>query len=492
MGVTAEIADFAAELTWSDIGDGVRSVALDHVVDTYGVTLAGSIEASARILRSALGSQAGPSPVLGTDLLQSPAFAAFENGTAGHALDYDDTQLSTSVEAVYGLLTHPSVPVLSAASAVAASIDASGRELLTAYVAGVEVACRIADAMAPRHYRDGFHTTGTVGGIGAAVAAGRLLGLSPERMAIAVGISASFASGLRENFGTMTKPLHAGRAAHHGVLAATLAQHGFTASAEALEAPRGFFHAAAGTFDQTKIVGRLGRPFFLMSPGVSIKPYPSGSLSHPAQDLILGLVTEHDLAPGDIEAVEVATNSNVPNALIHHRPRTGLEGKFSLEYVVATGVLRRSAGLAEFTDDAVNDREVQAFLPRVRVLVDPELERLGFQHVRTRIVVRCRDGRVLSGEAEWARGYPSNPLSRSALEAKFLDCAALPLGPEAARRALAAVKGLESAPKASGVLDALRSAPVAGAHGMAAVAEEATEPRRATRGAREASGPRGL
>ncbi|HVC38371.1 MAG TPA: MmgE/PrpD family protein [Candidatus Dormibacteraeota bacterium] len=456
MGVTKAIARFASELGWDAIPPEVVEISVEHLVDSWGVMLAGSQDRAAVILRQVLGPGPGVSPVLGTGTEASALTAAFSNGIAGHALDYDDTQLSTSADSVYGLLTHPSVPVTAAVGALAVEEGSDGRQLVTAYVAGVEVACRVADSMNRRHYQDGFHSTGSVGTLGAAAGSARLLGLDPERTATAIGIAASLGAGLRENFGTMTKPLHAGRAAHNGVLAARLAEAGFTASEEILEAPRGFFQAAAGGYDPSKLVERLGRPFFLQSPGVSIKPYPSGSLSHPAQDLVLEIVEREDLAPGDIESIEVGTNSNVLNALIHHRPTTGLQGKFSLEYCVATGVVRRRAGIAEFTDEAVQAAAIQEFIPRVQVVVDPELEELGFQHVRTRVGVALKDGRRFREQADWARGYPQKPLTAAQLGAKFLDCAEQALSPEAARRALTCARGVVSASSVAETLSALQ------------------------------------
>jgi 2-methylcitrate dehydratase PrpD len=457
MEVTEAVARFVARLTWADLPEEVVKIAVDHLLDTFGVMLAGSREAVTRLLRSAIGEQAGNAVVLGFGRRQSPLLAALINGTAGHALDYDDTQLATSEEAVYGLLTHPSTPVLAAAIGMAGRVPASGQDLVTAYVAGVEVACRVADAIHARHYQDGFHSTGTVGTIGAAVAAGKMLGLTEEGIRVAIGIAASLAGGLRENFGTMTKPLHAGRAAQSGVLAAILASNGFTASEHGLEAPRGFFRAAGGGFVPDRILGRLGQPFYLVAPGVSIKPYPSGSLSHPAQDLVLEMAAREGLSPQSIELVEVGTNSNVPNALIHHRPRTGLEAKFSMEYCVATGFVRGRAGLAEFTDEAVADPEIQAFLPKVQLVVDPELERLGFRHVRTRVRVHCSDGRCLEREAEWARGYPQNPLPPAALEAKFLECARTCLTEEQAIHALESIRSLADHREVSEVLATLET-----------------------------------
>jgi 2-methylcitrate dehydratase PrpD len=454
LSVTAQVAEFVGGLDWKDLPKDVIDVALDHVLDSYGVMLAGVNSDPARIVREIFGGPGvvpragraagvpGSAAVLGTGSRTDSITAALANGVAGHVLDYDDTQLSTSPEGVYGLLTHPSVPVLAACTA---TVEGTGRDLLTAFVAGVEVACRVADAINSRHYQAGFHSTGTAGTIGAAAATGKLLGLPEDRLAVALSIAASMASGLRENFGTMTKPLHSGRAASNGVAAALLASRGFSASPAGLEAPRGFFNAAGGGFTPERIA-RLGDPFFLTDPGVSIKPYPSGSLAHPAMDAMLDLAVTHDLRPRDIESIVVGTNSNVPNALIHHRPVNELQAKFSMEYCIATCVIRRRAGLAEFTDAAVLAPDIQAFLPKVSLVVDPELEALGFQHVRSRVTVTRDDGTTISGEADWAHGYPARPMTSAQLTGKFTECARQVLAPDRAEDAAAVIRALPDAP----------------------------------------------
>ncbi|MDR5674900.1 MAG: MmgE/PrpD family protein, partial [Armatimonadota bacterium] len=184
---------------------------------------------------------------------------------------------------------------------------------------------------------------------------------------------------------------------------------------------------------------RLGNPYFFESPGISIKPYPSGSLSHPAQDVLLELVREHEVRPEDVERIEVGVNSHVPNALIHTRPQTALEAKFSLQFQMAVGVVDRRAGLAQFTDDRVRDPQVRALMERVHVYVDPEIEALGYNEMRMKVAIHLRDGRVLSGRADMARGHPRKPLSRQEVSEKFLECAALVMPPERARRLLDAL-----------------------------------------------------
>jgi 2-methylcitrate dehydratase PrpD len=266
-----------------------------------------------------------------------------------------------------------------------------------------------------------------MGGLGAAMAAGKILGMKEPQLLMTLGIAASMASGLRENFGTMTKPLHAGRAAENGVTAALLARDGFTAARNILEARRGFFNAMAGGFDETKVSGRLGSPYFMKQPGISIKPYPSGSLSHPAQDLILDLVRAHDLKAEDIEHIDVGTNSNVPNALIYPMPKTALEGKFSIPFCMAIAVIERKAGIAQFQDRKVRDQKVIELMKRVTLYVDEELEHLGYDQVRSRIRVKLKDGRVVEDRYDVARGHPTKPMSWAELTEKFRDCAGLVL-----------------------------------------------------------------
>jgi 2-methylcitrate dehydratase PrpD len=419
--------------------------------------LAGSTDECARIVQAHIRRMAGrrEATVLGTRLSAPVPKAALANGVAGHAMDYDDTQLSTSKGAVYGLLTHPTTPVLAAALAVGEKEKISGEEFLLSYILGVEVECRIADAIHPRHYQAGFHSTATMGGLGAAVAAGKILKLKEEPLTRTLGIAASMASGLRENFGTMTKPLHAGRAAENGVTAALLARDRFTAARNILEARRGFYSAMAGGCDETKIEGKLGRPYFMQEPGISIKPYPSGSLSHPAQDLIIDLVKQHDLHVQDIESIDVGTNSNVPNALIYPMPKTALEAKFSIPFCMAIAVLERKAGIAQFTDRKVRDQKVVDLMKRVTLYVDDELEVLGYDQVRSRIRIKLKGGRTIEGRADVARGHPEKPMSWGELGEKFRACADLVLPPAKADEAIHIVGQLETLRSLTPLLRAL-------------------------------------
>ena len=457
MGVTEEVANYVSRTRYRDIPADFVQLARGFILDGLGVALAGSTDECSRIVQNQIRrtGERGEATILGTNMAAGAAKAALANGVAGHAMDYDDTQLSTSKEAVYGLLTHPTTPVLAAALAMGERENISGQDFVLAYMLGVEVECRIADAIHPRHYQSGFHSTATMGGLGAAMAAGKLLRLKQDGLLRTLGIVASMASGLRENFGTMTKPLHAGRAAENGVNAALLARDGFTAATNILEARRGFFNAMAGGFDESKISGRLGKPYFMKEPGISIKPYPSGSLSHPAQDLILDLVAEHDIRAAAIERIEVGTNSNVPNALIYPMPTNALEGKFSIPFCMAIAVLERKAGIAQFQDRKVRDKRVVELMKRVTLYVDEELEKLGYDQVRSRVRIGLKDGRTIEGRYDVARGHPEKPMSWDELARKFRDCAALVLPEEKADRIIELAAGIERLKNLKPLIDAL-------------------------------------
>jgi 2-methylcitrate dehydratase PrpD len=260
-----------------------------------------------------------------------------------------------------------------------------------------------------------------------------------------LGIAASEAAGLRENFGTMTKPLHAGRAAESGIVAAELAALGWSAAEQILEAPRGFFRAAGGGYDPNAIVHRLGRPWTFRQPGISIKPYPSGSLTHPAMTEMARLIRAHAIQEQQVERVDVGTNRNMPNALIYHQPKTGLEAKFSMEFCIAALLLYGKAGLTEFTSPVVNRPEVQAMMARIHFGVNPVAEAAGYNKMTTILDIRLRDGRTISGRADFAKGSPAIPMTYQEVADKFLDCAAFARWPrEKANRVIDTVGKLET------------------------------------------------
>ena len=445
--LTAYVADFITSTKYSDIPKDVVDLGKKSILDGLGLALAGSVAKSGELVRrhlQGLGCASGASSVIGSDLRVPARFGALANGTAIHADDYDDTQLAVGKDRVYGLLTHPTAPVLPAVLAVVQRDGRSGRDMLTAYHVGVEVECKIAEAINPRHYQHGFHSTATCGTFGAAAGLANLLGFSAETARTALGIAGSQSAGLRENFGTMMKPFHAGRAAESGVIAAEFASLGFTATPYILEAPRGFFRAAGGGYDEGAIQGKLGKPWTFADPGVSIKPHPSGSLTHPGMTLVLSLIRQHDIRPDQVESVKVGTNQNMPNALIHHRPTTELQAKFSMEFCMAILLLTRKAGLSEFTDEVVNRPDVQGVIKKVQFGVHPEAEAAGYDKMTTIIEIALKDGRKISGRADFGKGSPATPMSYEEVADKFRECAAFSRWPSAkAERVIETVRRLE-------------------------------------------------
>ena len=425
--LTAYVADFVNRTHYTDLPDGVVALGKKHILDGLGLALSGSVAKSGDLVRRYLApfdGAGGAASVIGSELRLAPRFAAFANGVGIHADDYDDTQLAVAKDRVYGLLTHPTAPALPAALAVAECERRSGKDLMTAYHVGVEVECKIAEAIHPRHYQHGFHSTATCGTFAAAAAVANLLDFPVETIRAALSIAGSQSAGLRENFGTMTKPFHAGRAAESGVVAAEFAAIGWTAAPNILEAGRGFFHAAGGGYDETTIRHKLGNPWTFISPGISIKPHPSGSLTHPGMTEMLKLIRAHDIKPAQVERIKIGTNQNMPNALIHHRPKTELNAKFSMEFCMAILLLERKAGLNEFTDEVVNRDDVRAMIEKVDFGVHPEAEAAGYDKMTTLIEIKLKDGRTISGRADFGKGSPAMPMTYEEVAEKFHDCAA--------------------------------------------------------------------
>jgi 2-methylcitrate dehydratase PrpD len=448
--LTKYVADFVSKTTFADLPSDVIELGKKSILDSFGLAFSGSVARTGAISRDyvkALGLAKEESTVIGTSMKAPARFAAFLNGVSIHADDYDDTQLAVAKDRVYGLLTHPTVTAWAPTLAVGEATGRSGHDVMLAYHVGVEVESKIAEAIAPRHYVEGFHSTGTCGVFGAAAALSKLRGYDAEKIARAFGIAGAQSSGLRENFGTMTKPFQAGHAAEGGVLAADLADRGWTAAENILEAPVGFFRAAGGGFDPNAIDGKLGAPWTFHDPGVSIKPFPSGSLTHPGMTEMLRLIRQYDVKPDQVERLDVGTNSYMPTALIHHQPVNALEGKFSMEFCMASLLLYRKAGLTIFLDDVVQRPEVQAMITRVHFGVNAEAEAAGSNKMTTILALHLKDGRTINGRADFGKGTPANPMTYDEVSEKFLDCADFARWPHAkAIQIVEMVRKLETVP----------------------------------------------
>lgn len=373
--------------------------------------------------------------------------AALANGTIGHSLDYDDMAIS--------LIAHPSVFLVPAILAVGEQAGISGQDMLVAYVIGYEVACQIGKPLIQSHYTQGWHSTATFGTLGAAAAVSWLLRLNQHKVQMALGIAASLASGLRQNFGTMTKPLHAGRAAANGIQAAFLAREGFTSEENIIETPIGFARSFGHEeeVDWTDVIDSLGHVFLITSPeGLSIKPYPSCGFTHCAIDAAIAIKNGHDFDTQDINEIELGVSPFDKKILIHHNPVTGLEGKFSLEYCVARALISNEVRLKHFTDESVAEPHVKNLTEKMRWVEKYPLPVMGTpEGFGTKsVTVKLKEGKTYSHEVPIAKGMPQNPLSAQEFNAKFRDCASVSLDNAKLEKILTLLSELEALKSPSG------------------------------------------
>jgi 2-methylcitrate dehydratase PrpD len=414
-----------------------RARAAAAILDTIGVTLAGAAEPAGRIVQQVIAGDGGDAcTVAGTAARASATNAALANGTAAHALDYDDM--------CFVSLAHPSAPLVAALLAAGEMSRASGAVLADAYVVGFEIEARLGRVMNPAHYQRGWHCTSTLGVIGAAAGVSRVLGMDAGATARAIAIAASAASGLKENFGTMVKPLHAGLAARDAVLSASLAQGGMTASALALEGPQGFLRAMdSSRVDLDREAADLGVRWEIVETGITVKLYPSCAATHPPLDAILALRQRHGFTADTVDRIDVDVDRVTPTVLIYDRPASGLEAKFSLPFCAAAAVVDGRVGIDTFDAARLDDARLSALMSRVTMTVDPTLGADAPPLTQARVHVHLRDGRTLTEAANGARGYPENPASDAELAGKFLSCASRTIAEPSATQALSLLRDLE-------------------------------------------------
>jgi 2-methylcitrate dehydratase PrpD len=435
------IADFVVNTGYVDLPYPAIEIAKTSIIDGLGVCLAGSQSPASKIIADYV-SEGGHRPeatVISKGFKTSAAEAALANGTMMHALDYDDC-----AEAFLG---HPTTVILPAVLALGESNQISGKEALLSYILGYELGNKIGLGMGPAHYDSGWHGTATIGTLAAAIAAAKVLKFDVQKTGMAMGIAASLAAGLRQNFGTMTKPLHAGNAARNGVFAALLAQKGFTADQSILEGPFGYARVFKGAAEPNleAMTKNLGAPFEIVSIPPIIKLYPSCRATAGCIDAILYLVSQHTINAEDVAKVECRTSSHTPQILIHSRPQTALEGKFSIQYCMAIAIVDKEVGLMQFTDQKVQSDEIQELIKNVRFAHPPEMGHAMADSLRGRVevVVRLKNGNEFSRLVEVAKGDPENPLAQNEIESKFLDCAQLVFSKQDAKQCLDKISNLE-------------------------------------------------
>ena len=415
MNLTQALGTFVADLSPNRIPEEARRVARMGFIDTVGTMIAGRYDEAPQILRKVLDPQTGAASLYFSEAHAPAPDAAWINGTAGHALDYDDVALRG----------HPSTVLVPAILAEAEELDASGADMITAYIAGYETWAELFHRDKGLHHGKGWHPTGIFGAIGAAAACAKLRKLDAARAAQAIALGASQSAGIMANFGTMTKPFHAGRAAHAGLMAARLAEAGFSASPDALEHPQGFLSAVSptGEVDRGDPVA-LGTEWRILMQGLGIKKYPTCYCTHRSIDAMLGLLETQPLRPDDIKQMTASLSENHATILRNHAPQTGLAAKFSIEFALAGSVIARKVGLAELTDEFVTRPEVQALMQRVRITTntdyDPEMS--GASRA-DQVRIELADGRTVETEAvHRATGHPTRPLTKAQLFDKFRDC----------------------------------------------------------------------
>jgi len=439
MEVTKKVARFIVETDLENMPPEIVAIVKNAMIDTLGVALAGSLEPLGKIM-STLVKKLGGVPVagvIGHKVHTSSLNAALANGSMTHALDYDDTSHSTQ--------GHPSAVLIPVILALGEELKSSGREIIEAYALGEEVWAKIGRNL-PQLAFEGWHPTAVLGTIGAAAAAAKLFGLNTEQTMMALGLAGSHSAGLIKNFGTMTKPFHAGNAARSGIMAAMLVREGVTATKNILEGDDGLpaIFSGEGTVDVLKMADELGNPFDLARRGIMVKRYPSCYATARPLDAMLHLIDTYDIKPEEVEAVDCQVTPRSIKNCSYNEPKTGLEGKFSLQFVMAVALTDRKIGMAQFTDEKANDPVTKDLMNRVTARVHPDwVEGQSTEARPDVVIVKLKNGKEYSHGVSMAKGHGRSPLTREELLTKYRDCAKLVLGDKDTERCIELIDGLE-------------------------------------------------
>ena len=443
MRATDAAIDFIHRTQLDDIPAEVQHLGKRAILDTVGVSLAAAKDEAVAILAETLAGREGNSAatVIGRSHRTDALSAALINGVLAHALDFDDVNDSC--------MGHPSAPLVPAVLALGEELGASGARVLEAFLIGFELECKLGLAIGNAHYAKGWHATATTGTMAAAAACAKLLGLDRERIGMALGIAASSSAGMRINFGTMTKPFHVGQAARGGLMAALLASNGFTATADILDHPIDYTRVFAdkGEADASRIVGTLGSPWDIASPGLVVKKYPCCNSTHRTIDATLSLLSEHSPSPSEIDSVVISMPPGEDIPLIYSQASTGLEGKFSMQYCIASAILDGRVDLNTFDQTSVDRPDVQRLTGLIKLeyddTQDPVVVNAG-GHVD--VTINISAGSSVTTRIEQASGTPEYPLSDEELNQKFSSCASRTLNSSQVDQALSQVYSLQDLP----------------------------------------------
>jgi 2-methylcitrate dehydratase PrpD len=462
--LTQESVDFVSSVTFADLPVDVSLAAKRCLVDGVGVAIAGLETAVAARLKPYVLSQGdgGACRVFGDPARKTTASqAALYLGACGNALDWDDVQLPEGQARPFGLLMHGTTPLLATLITAMDLIHSeigrvvSGEEFLTAFVAGWEVAGKLALTVTPDHYFKGFHTSGTLGTFGCAVAAGKLLGLTAEELTWSIGHAASMAAGIQASMGTMTKPMHVGWCAARGLEAALLARARIDGPDDALDGPQGYLTTTSSNgADMARVAGRFGAPFVLSSPGVSAKPYPCGAVTHPGMEALARVMTDQGLAADDIKRIVVSAGPKMWGVITYPFAQTAFEAKYCFPFLLAAMALRRTAGRDEFRDRFILSEACVAFQKKVETRVDEGLTGEDSDIAETRLVIEVQDGRsfTVDARADYLGG-PEVPLNDAAVDQKFETATAGLLPPDRINAVRAMLRTFETQSDAGTLLE---------------------------------------
>ncbi len=427
--LTRQLATFVINTREGDVPPDVLDGARNALLDTLGCAMAGSLDECSEIAQRMVrdtGARA-QSTVVGTRLSTSPAEAAFANGLAAHALDFDDSLVT--------LRGHPTAPMLGAGLAVGEATGASGKAVLAAIALGLEAGGKIGPALGAGHYMKGWHSTATVGVFSSTVVAARLWGLSVEQLQTAWGIAASEASGLIRNFGSMTKPFHAGHAARSAVTAAWLAKNGFTADQNIFDGENNFFstYAGADAVPLASTLATLGAPWEMLNPGIYVKRFPCCYCNHRPVGGMFELIKQHQIKAEEVTKVRIGFLPGADTPLIHRDPHTGLEGKFSMEYNAAATLLDGKLVMETFTDAMVQRPQIRAFMPKVERFYIPSDKFFSGTTGYNDIEIETTRG-TFKLHIDRVPGSPAWPMTTDDRAEKFMDCAGRVLGSADAKK----------------------------------------------------------
>lgn len=446
MSITVHMANWITRAELTGLPATAVEKAKKSILDTIGVAIAGAKTDVADVMIAYVDTLGGnpQSHVWGTALKTSVQLAALANGTMGHALDFDDTS--------HSYIGHPSISVLPAVMAAAELVNASGAEVLRAFVIGTEVACKLGAMVTPKIYADGWHSTSVIGAFGAAAGTAKLLGLTESQVVHALGIVTAQASGIKGNFGTTAKSYQVGRSAENGVVAALLAQRGLKGSADIMEKEFGFFPTLKLSHESDSFLATMGNPFDIDQPGFYLKEFPSCSSTHPALNAIIALIQKHAIDPLGVKSIDCASTPLVVESLSYSDPQDVNQARFSMPFCLARALLNQgSLTLADFCPERLKDPQTRLIMDKVQLRLSNALAQNGYAPPKgpeaAIIEISMQDGKQYQNQVAFADWRPNNMPSWETLAGKFRDCGSKSMSAQKIDRTVELIRQLEDVAK---------------------------------------------